>query len=228
MSKKLGLWILAAVVIGIIGLFLYPKIFSSKPERTILYWTDPMIPGDRSDRPGKSPMGMERVPVYEDQQQHETTAASQPEQETYYTCPMHPSVHKDKPGACPVCGMALVKKTIRSVDTSNRQPDDMKELPRELAVNLSPAQRVMANITVAKVQRRTVNKDVRAVGVVSYAEPNYRHISMRFPGRLDRLYLSYTGQAVRKGDPVADVYSPEAISAQQEYLLANGKQVPAR
>jgi Cu(I)/Ag(I) efflux system membrane fusion protein len=96
----------------------------------------------------------------------------------------------------------------------------MKDVSGLQAVSLSPTQRVMANISIAKVERRSVSKDIQAVGVVSYAEPNYRHISMRFPGRLEKLYLSYTGQTVRKGDPVADVYSPEAISAQQEFLLA--------
>jgi len=133
--------------------------------------------------------------------------------EEYYTCPMHPSVRSSKPGACPVCGMSLVKKTAQN-------DADMNDVSGLEKVSLSPAQRVMANVSVAKAQRKSVSQDVHAVGVISYAEPGYRHISMRFPGRLEKLYLSYTGQTVRKGDPVADVYSPEAISAQQEYLLS--------
>jgi Cu(I)/Ag(I) efflux system membrane fusion protein len=78
----------------------------------------------------------------------------------------------------------------------------------------------MANITTATVERKTLKKEVSAIGVVDFAEPNHLHISMRFSGRLDKLYLTFTGQSVREGDPVAEVYSPEAISAQQEYLLA--------
>ena len=207
MKKNVIIGFVMLVLAGAVIVFIYPKPFS-KPERKILYWTDSMIPGDRSDRPGKSPMGMDRTPVYADESHLEAQADS-----SYYTCPMHLSVHKDKPGSCPVCGMALVKKTMQKDLT----PGDLGGLQ---AVSLSPTQRVMANITVAKAKRKTVSKDIQAVGVVSYAEPNYRHISMRFPGRLEKLYLSYTGQTVRKGDPVADVYSPEAISAQQEYLLA--------
>jgi Cu(I)/Ag(I) efflux system membrane fusion protein len=130
----------------------------------------------------------------------------------YYTCPMHPSVRSDRPGACPVCGMALVKKSTKL--DQGASPSEFK------GVSLSPTQRVLANVTTAAVERRHLKKGVTVVGVVDFAEPNYLHISMRFPGRLDRLYLTYTGQTVRKGDPVADVYSPEAISAQQEYLLA--------
>ena len=131
----------------------------------------------------------------------------------YYTCPMHPSVVSDRPGACPVCGMALVKKT-------KQKEVDMRNFSSLQSVSLSPTQRIIANVSTVKAERRDVSRDIQAVGVVSYAEPNYRHISMRFPGRLEHLYLSYTGQTVHKGDPVADVYSPEAISAQQEYLLS--------
>jgi len=133
--------------------------------------------------------------------------------EEYYTCPMHPSVRSDRPGACPVCGMALVKK-------STRTSMDAAEASSLEAVSLSPTQRVIANVSVVTAKRQEFTQDITAVGVVSYAEPHYRRITSRFPGRVEKLYLSYTGQTVRKGDPVADMYSPEAITAQQEYLLA--------
>ena len=199
------------VLVGAIIVFIYPKPFS-KPERKVLYWTDSMIPGDRSDHPGKSPMGMDRTAVYADGPSPQSPAEAH-EGSTYYTCPMHPSVHKDKPGACPVCGMALVKKSAQ-MEMGDGNLAGLK------TISLSPTQRVMANVTTAIVERKTLKKEMNVVGVVDFAEPNYLHISMRFSGRLDKLYLTYTGQSVRKGDPVADVYSPEAISAQQEYLLA--------
>ncbi len=214
MNRKLIVGIAALAALAIAGVLIYPKIFPPKQERKILYWTDSMLPGDRSDHPGKSPMGMERTPVYADEAQHESTPTQA--EESYYTCPMHPSVRSDKPGACPVCGMALVKRTTTKVHTQG----DTKEAESLKAISLSPTQRVIANVSVVQVQRKEISRDIQAVGVVSYAEPNYKHISMRFPGRLEKLYISYTGQFVRKGDPIADVYSPEAISAQQEYLLA--------
>jgi len=211
MNKKTVFLLAGLAVLASAAIFLYPKFFSSaKSERKILYWTDPMLPGDRSDRPGKSPMGMERTPVYADEAQPESSSTAQ---EEYYTCPMHLSVRKDKPGACPVCGMALVKKTA----AKEMSDGDMASLE---AVRLSSTQRVMANVATATVERRMLNKEINAVGVVEVAEPNFKHISSRFPGRLEKLYLSYTGQQVKVGDPVAEVYSPEAISAQQEFLLA--------
>jgi len=145
----------------------------------------------------------------ESNQQHGQTLAE------YYTCPMHPSVRSDRPGSCPVCGMDLVKKTI-SADTTHPVQQTLG------AVTVSPSQQVLANVSTTVAERMRLHKKIRAVGTITAAEPNIRRISARFPGRLDHLYLTYTGQTVRKGDPVADVYSPEAISAQQEYLLALG------
>ena len=209
MTKRITVGAAMLILLGAFIVLIYPKPFASKHERKVLYWTDPMIPGDRSDRPGKSPMGMDRTPVYAD----ETVSSGQPQPDsTYYTCPMHPSVHSDKPGACPVCGMALVRKSAGV----NPAKDDLAKLE---SVSLSPVQQVMANVTAVPVERKTLRKEIRAVGVIDFAEPGYLHISMRFPGRADKLYLTYTGQQVRKGDPVAEVYSPEAASAQQEYLL---------
>ena len=198
------------VLLGAIGIFIYPKLNPTRPERKILYWADPMLPGDRSDRPGKSPMGMERVPVYEDQQANNSSTKKI---QDYYTCPMHPSVHKDSPGACPVCGMTLVKKSAET-EMNVEESRDLK------TIALSPSKQVLANVSTSVAKRMSLTKQIHAVGKVDYAEPNFRNISMRFPGRLEKLYLTFTGQKVKKGGPVADVYSPEAISAQQEYLLA--------
>jgi membrane fusion protein, copper/silver efflux system len=129
----------------------------------------------------------------------------------YYTCPMHESIRSDAPGACPDCGMTLVKKSVQN-------KIDALDLSTLKAVSLSPSQRVMANVTTARVERRTITHDVQAVGVVSFAEPNYQVISLRFPGRIEKLYLTFAGQTVRKGDPVAQVYSPDVIAEEQAYL----------
>ncbi len=210
MNKKIIFSLIGLLFLGAIGVFIYPKLNPSQPERKILYWTDPMIQGDRSDRPGKSPMGMERVPVYEVEQ---TKKPSSSVQEDYYTCPMHPSVHKGSPGSCPVCGMTLVKKSSEKEMTS-------EESHTIGAVAISPSKQVLANVSTTKATRKNLTKEIRTVGVINYAETNYRRISTRFPGRFEKLYVSFTGQRVKQGDPVAEMYSPEAISAQQEYLLA--------
>jgi len=140
-------------------------------------------------------------------------AESAQTQKVYYTCPMHPSVKKDGPGACPICGMTLVKMTEAIQENNNLKP-----VPGE--VHITPGKELLANVSTAEALTEALNYEIHAVGRIDYAEPNRRKISMRFPGRIERLYVTYTGQRVSTGDPVADVYSPEAISAQQEYLLS--------
>lgn len=130
-----------------------------------------------------------------------------------YTCPMHPSVVSDRPGACPVCGMALVKRSIQ-VEANDKQRNELQR------VSLSPTQRVVSNITTARVERRTVTKAIELVGVVDVAEPLNATVSARFRGRLERLHAGTTGERVQRGQALFELYSPDLVTAEQEFLLA--------
>jgi len=209
MRKKLIVPALSLIVLLAAGLYLYPGMFPAKHDRKILYWTDPMLPGDRSDQPGKSPMGMDRVPVFEDD-----TAKEQKTIRQEYYCPMHPQVVRNKPGVCDICGMTLVKRVAEGGSIGGAAGGLGNVL-------LSPSRQMLAQVATTVAKRTSALKTIRSAGRIDYAEPGVRHITARFAGRLEKLYLSYTGQRVRKGDPVAEIYSPEAISAQQEYLLAS-------
>ncbi|MDP2886405.1 MAG: efflux RND transporter periplasmic adaptor subunit [Ignavibacteria bacterium] len=142
-----------------------------------------------------------------------TTVAMISEAKDDYTCPMHPSVHSDKPGACPICGMTLVKRLVQRTTSES-------DLQSIRAVSLSPTQRVIANVSTEPVKRQTLKKEITAVGVVDFAEPNQAKVSARFRGRIEKLYVSFTGEVVRKGQPLFDLYSPDLISAEQELILA--------
>ncbi|HMK39266.1 MAG TPA: efflux RND transporter periplasmic adaptor subunit [Bacteroidota bacterium] len=131
----------------------------------------------------------------------------------YYTCPMHPSVIAYKPGACPVCGMALVKKVAGE-----------RSGPHETSpggeVVVSQEQRVRANITTSAVRRIPLSAPVSASGVVAFAEPSQSIVAARGRERVERLFVNRTGAFVRKGEPLLSVYSPELTAAVQEYLIA--------
>ena len=131
----------------------------------------------------------------------------------YYTCPMHPSVVSDKPGACPICGMSLVKRSSQR----NASEGDIERLK---SVSLSPSQRVLANVSTTSARRRAFVHSINAVGVVDYAEPNQAKISARFRGRIEKLYVNYTGEVVHKGQPLFEMYSPDLVSADREYVLS--------
>jgi len=128
----------------------------------------------------------------------------------YYTCPMHPSVVSSHPGACPVCGMALVRKVYGEGGTG--------EAPG--TVSVSAAQRVAANITTAEVRQAQIAPAVAAPAVIAVAEPRRSVVAVRVRGRIVRLFVDRTGAHVRKGEPLLSLYSPDVASAEEEFVVA--------
>jgi Cu(I)/Ag(I) efflux system membrane fusion protein len=78
----------------------------------------------------------------------------------------------------------------------------------------------MANVVTEAVQRRDFIHRIDAVGVIDYAEPSQAKVTARFGGRIERLYVNFTGETVRKGQPLFEMYSPDLFSAQRDYALA--------
>ena len=85
-------------------------------------------------------------------------------------------------------------------------------------VNRTEVQRL--GITFARASERLVRSSVRAVGVLKYAEPNLAYVNARVGGWVEQLYADYVGKRVERGDPLLALYSPDLVSAQEEYLLA--------
>lgn len=134
-------------------------------------------------------------------------------QKEIYTCPMHPSVVSNKPGACPVCGMELVKK-------SNIKEKYTGDLDKIRSISLSPTQRIIANVETYYVTKKELTYKINTFGVVDFAEPNFYVISSRYKGRIEKLYVSSVGYFIKKGEILFEIYSPELIAAQNEFLLA--------
>ncbi len=127
-----------------------------------------------------------------------------------YTCPMHPTVVSDKPGSCPVCGMDLVKKA--------REGEEV-EITEDLAKLLtSPNERVVASIKTIKAEYKSVPLSIEAQGIVTYDTRNIYTIPARVGGRLEKVFLKYAFQSVTKGQKLVEIYSPELITAQREFL----------
>ncbi len=147
------------------------------------------------------------------QNQHSVKATTQKaiQSRQLYTCSMHPFILREKPGLCPICGMELIKK----IDIgSSDQPAMVDHL------SLSPNQRVMANVATLEATYKTFNKEINAVGIVQYDQSRQARVTAWVAGRIDRLNVNSVGAIVSKANPVAEVYSPDLIAAQQEYLLA--------
>ena len=133
-----------------------------------------------------------------------------------YTCPMHPQIVRDKPGSCPICGMDLVKKEGVSTTTDTVSAD--------LYMLLKPTyEYVLSGIKTVHPVRKTMTAAIEAPGYLAYDARKVQSISARFGGRIERLYVKYPYQPVRKGQRILDIYSPEIATAQQDliFLLEN-------
>ncbi|MCP3682149.1 MAG: efflux RND transporter periplasmic adaptor subunit [bacterium] len=209
-------WIIALLII-VAGQWMlhqygiFDKIFSRSDERKIAHWRAPMDPEYTSDKPGKSPMGMDLVPVYEDelpgqagQQQTEESIAGV---DYFYTCGMHPNIRETEPGICPICNMNLVKKTVSQGGN-----------PAQVSIDPVTVQNI--GVRTALVEKRKLAKTIRAYGKVQFDDRRTASVSSKVSGWAEKLYVDFEGQYVRKGAPLIDIYSPDLVATQEEYLKA--------
>ncbi|PTX13088.1 multidrug efflux pump subunit AcrA (membrane-fusion protein) [Pontibacter mucosus] len=132
------------------------------------------------------------------------------EGETEYTCPMHPQIVQNKPGACPICGMDLVPKSVHGEGI---------EITEDLAFLLKPTNTtVVANITTSKPEQKSVESAVQMDGIITYDPRRVYSVPARVGGRIEKLFVKYNFQPIRKGQKLMEVYSPDLITAQRELL----------
>lgn len=137
-----------------------------------------------------------------------------------WTCSMHPFIIKDKPGTCPICAMELIKKVDGSAGGSVQTAEQKQQADMLGHVSLSPTQRVMANVATVEVRQQALNKEINAVGIVQFDQSRQAKVTAWIAGRIDKLNVNTVGAYVSKDRPVAEVYSPDLLATQQEYLLA--------
>ncbi len=193
--------------------------------------------------------------------------------ETFYTCPMHPTIIEEAPGTCPICGMDLVVKespvageaagqasagnaaatgaggskpgdASRSgkikywvapmdptyiSDKPGKSPMGMDLVPvyeddgpasKAGVVRIDPVVVQNMGVRIAAVERGALSRNIRTIGEVDVAENEISVVNLRFSGWVERIWVDETGQHVDKGDKLFSIYSPELVSAQEEYLLA--------
>mgnify|MGYP001813257140 FL=1 len=126
-----------------------------------------------------------------------------------WTCSMHPQIRLPEAGKCPICFMDLIP-------VEQGAGDDLGD--RQLAMSESAVK--LAEIETRPVERRPAEAVLRAVGSVAFDETRMSEITSWVPGRIEKLLVNFTGAAVRRGDPLAEVYSPSLVSAQEELVQA--------
>lgn len=164
-----------------------------------------------------------------------------------YVCPMHPQIVRGEPGTCPICGMDLVKKELETESSNNgekkilywvapmdpsyrrdepgKSPMGMDLVPvyaegSGSSVRISPAVVNNMGIRTAAAERDTLWRKIDTVGYVTYDESLISHIHLRTPGWIEKLYVEAEGERVDKGQLLYEVYAPELVNAQEEYVQA--------
>jgi Cu(I)/Ag(I) efflux system membrane fusion protein len=133
-----------------------------------------------------------------------------------YHCPMHPGYVSNEPGDCPICGMKLVptKPSLPAAASPSAVAADRAD------VSLSPERRRMLGLRTSEVRRTRLARDIRTVGRMAVDERRLHHVHTKFEAYVEHLHVDFTGKRVKRGEPLASVYSPELVATQQEYLLA--------
>ncbi len=183
-----------------------PAASAMKSERKILYYRNPMGLPDTSPVPKKAPDGMDYVAVYAD----EEAGAEAPRAKgkiLLYRNPM------GLPDTSPV-----PKKDPMGMDYVPVYEGDEPAGGPVVKINPDKVQKLGVRTEVAAM--RTLTRTVRAVGTVQADERRLHTVAPKFDGWIQTLHVNTTGQSVAKGQALMDVYSPDLISAQQEYLIA--------
>src|SRR5476651_2401192 len=134
-----------------------------------------------------------------------------------YTCPMHPQILEDHPGSCPICGMALVKRSGQASEGAGISLNTVLK-----PVNSS----VVSSVNAITPEQKEIPTTISAEGYLDFDVRTFNNIASRFSGRIEKLYIKYAFQEVHQGQRILDIYSPDMVTAQQDliYLTKNSAQ----
>jgi len=137
---------------------------------------------------------------------HGTAAAPAAAGGKVYSCSMHPQIRSSKPGKCPICGMDLA-------------PIGTGQAPADGSIMLSSNVINVLHVQTRPAHRGTLVKTLRVAGTIDDDATRHRFVSAYIDGRIDKLFVNYTGAEVVAGEPLATFYSPMLLAAEQEYAL---------
>jgi membrane fusion protein, copper/silver efflux system len=190
----------------------------------------PMQPDYVSDKPGDCPIcGMRLVPFGKASGRNakptpgstaavSTAAALGP---VVYTCPMHPQIRQAKPGTCPICQMDLVPVKAPAPSEHAHGGADAQGSPAQPGdLSLTAEQVKLAGVQTVVAVEGQVSSTIRAVGTVAVDDTRVREITTKVSGFVEKLYVNAEGQTVAAGQPLFELYSPELLASQEEFLRA--------
>jgi len=142
---------------------------------------------------------------------HKPQQSAKQETKAYYTCSMHPQVHEDHDGNCPICGMKLIKVELTDAASSN-------------TITLNATQLQLAGIQTDTIREENTGNEKTLTGTVTTNKNTAAEFSARLAGRVQQLFVRTVGEKIAIGQPVYALYSEDLQEAEKEYLLAKQQQ----
>jgi Cu(I)/Ag(I) efflux system membrane fusion protein len=185
-----------------------------QPQGKILYYRDPMGKPEYSAEPRKDSMGMDYIPVYEGEENGgqappptAAPAAAAKGKILYYRNPM------GLPETSPV-----PKKDSMGMDYIPVYEGEASDETATVKIGLAKVQKL--GVQTAPIERRLLDRTIRAVGTVQADERRLYVVNTKFDGWIEKLYVNATGEVIRRGEPLMEIYAPDLVVAEREYLLA--------
>src|SRR3989304_4197341 len=175
-----------------------------KTERKVLFYRNPMNPTVTSPEPKKDEMGMDYIPVYE-----EAAPAIEERKALFYRHPMNPTATSPTP-----------QKDEMGMDYIPVYEEEGKTEEAPGTVRISPEKIQKIGVKTEEVRRRTLTRTIRTVGRVDHDESRVFDVNTKIGGWVEKLYVARTDEMVHPGEKLLEIYSPDLISAQEEYILA--------
>jgi len=173
----------------------------------------PMHPSVVQDHPGDCPIcGMKLVKVEKPKPSAQASTKSAPKL-LFYRSPMDPQQTSPTPRKDEM-GMDYLPVYERDL------APDKPTVQGLAAIEIDPARQQLIGLKTSEVEHGSVGGAIRTVGRVAIDETRVRHVNLKVPAFVERIYVDYVGKKVNKGDPLFSIYSPELLSTQEEYLLA--------
>jgi len=174
-------------------------------------WTCGMHPQVVEDKPGQCPIcGMDLVPLREEGSGAAVAKPSGEREILFYRNPMDPTITSPAP-----------RKDDMGMDYVPVYADEAESAATDGAVvTINPAVQQNMNVVTERVERRDISHRIRTVGYLDYDQEKMVSVTTKYPGFIEKTYVNYVGQPVRKGEPLFEIYAPELVQTEQELLSA--------
>lgn len=151
--------------------------------------------------------------VFRSEPSHKQHSQVEQADEIIYTCSMHPQIRQNEPGNCPICGMELIPVQKASGNQAGSTSAHQH-------LTMSPEAVALANVQTQKVKTVSPEHEIYLTGKVAVNEQKLAVITANYSGRIEKLFVDFTGQPVSRGQKLASIYSPDLITAQKELIEA--------